>query len=115
MGAKDGIDPRCIIKDSVLVLLRQATAHGNLHAWVVFLGFLQSAQGAIEPLIGILTHGAGIKDDKVWLYTFAGGRVACLLQKARDALGIMHIHLASEGSDFISTGICDCLLHVGIV
>ena len=82
---------------------------------MVFLCLLQGTQRAVEPLIGIFAHGAGIKDDEIWLNAFAGGRVAGLLQETRDALRIVHIHLAAESSDFISTVICDCLLHVGIV
>ena len=43
VGAEDGINPRGIVKDGVLILLRQAAAHGDLHTWVVFFGFLEGA------------------------------------------------------------------------
>ena len=115
VGAEDGIHPRCVVKDSVLILLRKATAHGNLHAWVVLLRLLQCAQRAVQALVGVFADCARIKDDEIRLRGLVCGRVASFLKQARDALRIVHIHLAAEGSDFIGTGFRNCLLHVGIV
>ena len=41
VGAEYRIDPRRVVKDCVLILLRQAATHSDLHAGVVFLRFLQ--------------------------------------------------------------------------
>ena len=115
VGSEDRIHPRHIVEDGVLILLCKATAHGDLHARMVLLRLLQCAQRAVEALVGIFADSARVKDDEIRLRGLVCGRVASFLQQTGNALGIVHIHLAAEGSDFIGTGFRNCLLHVGIV
>ena len=103
VGAKDGINPRRVAQHGVLILLREATSHGNLHTGVVFLRLLQVAQRAVEALIGVLTHGARVEHDEVRLLFLRGGNIASLFEQARDALRVVDVHLAAEGSHFIGT------------
>ena len=104
VGAEDCIDPRCVVEDGIFVFLRQATAHGDLHARVVFLGLLQRAQRAVQALIGVLTHRAGIEDDEVRLLFLRGSNIASLFEQARDALRIVDVHLAAESTHLIGAG-----------
>ena len=65
VGAEDDVDPRCALDDGAAVLLRQAAADGDLHVGVAQLGRPQLAEVAVELVVGVLAHRAGVEDDDV--------------------------------------------------
>jgi hypothetical protein len=48
-----------------LVLLRQAAADGDLHARGAVLDRLEVAEVAVQAVVGVLAHGAGVEHDDV--------------------------------------------------
>ena len=67
VSAEHNIDPGRAGEDRVLVLLRQAATHGDLHARAGLLRRQQIAEASIEPVVGVLTHRAGVEDHDVRL------------------------------------------------
>ena len=65
MGAEDHVDPGRPLHDGVAVLLRQAAADGDLHAGPRGLHRGELAEVAVEPVVGVLPHRAGVEDDDV--------------------------------------------------
>ena len=65
VGAEDDVDPRRLLDDRGAVLLRQAAADGDLHAGVRGLDRRQVAEVAVELVVGVLAHRAGVEHDHV--------------------------------------------------
>ena len=65
VGAEDHVDPRRPADDLAPVLLRQAAADGDLHARVGVLDRAQMPEVAVEPVVGVLPHRAGVEHDDV--------------------------------------------------
>ena len=65
VGAEDDVDPRGALDDGVAVLLGHAAADGDLHVGVRGLGRAQLAEVAVELVVGVLAHRAGVEDDDV--------------------------------------------------
>ena len=66
--AEDDVDPRRLLEDDVLVLLGEASADGDLHARRARrLTHGEVAEVAVELVVGVLAHGAGVDDDDVGL------------------------------------------------
>ena len=57
--------PRARGGDLAAVLLREAAAHGDLHAGVSRLDRSQVAEVAVELVVGVLPHRARVEDDHV--------------------------------------------------
>ena len=100
VGAEDHVDPGGPLEDDRLVLLGEAAADGDLHALVLALGAREVAEGAVELVVGVLAHGAGVDDDDIGV---ALGRadVAGGLERAAQPLGVVHVHLAAEGAHLV--------------
>jgi len=67
VGAEDDVDVGRALDDRRLVLLRQAPADGDLHAGRAVLDRLEVAEVAVELVVGVLAHGAGVEHDDVRL------------------------------------------------
>ena len=100
VGAEDGVHPRGLLQDGLAVLLREAPAHGDLHAGIGGLDRGQHAEVAVELVVGVLPHGAGVEDDDVG-QSAGGGYVAGGLQHPGHAFGIVDVHLAAEGAHLV--------------
>ena len=103
VGAEDGVHPRRLLQDGLAVLLRQAAAHGDLHARVGCLDRGQHAQVAVQLVVGVLPDRAGVEHDDVGQLA-GGGDVACRLEHPGHPLGIVHVHLAAEGAYLVGAG-----------
>ena len=100
VGAEDDVDPRRLLEDDGLVLLGEAAADGDLHALVLALGAGEVAEGAVELVVGVLAHGAGVDDDDVGL-SAVGADVAGGFERSAEPLGVVHVHLAAEGAHLV--------------
>ena len=67
VGAEHDVDPGGLVEDDALVLLGEAAADGDLHAVVLALDAGEVTEGAVELVVGVLAHGAGVDDDDVGL------------------------------------------------
>ncbi len=95
MRAEHDVDLRRLVDDLLLFHLREAAADGDLHALVLALATRELAEVAIELGGRVLTNGAGVDDDDVGVFG-VGLNVARSEQRASDALGVVHVHLAAE-------------------
>ena len=85
------------------VLLRQAAADRDLHAGPLRLHRRQVAEVAVELVVGVLPHRAGVEDDHVGLLAGRRRDVARLLEQAGQPLGVVDVHLAPVGADLVGT------------
>lgn len=115
VGAEHDVDPGRLLEDDRLVLLREAPAHGDLHPGVLPLDGGELAEVAVQPVVGVLAHGAGVDDDDVGLLTL-GANVARGFERAAETLGIVHVHLTAVGAHLIGareSGSVDTTVRVG--
>ena len=103
VGAEDDVDPRRPPHDLGAVLLGEAAADRDLHARPGVLRGPQVAEVAVQPVVGVLPHRAGVEHHDVGLVT-GGGHVARGLQQPRHPLGVVHVHLAPVGADGVTAG-----------
>jgi len=61
-----------------------------------------------EPLIGLLAHGARVEDDHVGHVLRPRLPQSLRLEHALDPLGIVRVHLASEGRDEVGAHVAHC-------
>jgi len=97
VGAEHHVDPGRPLDDRLAVLLGQAAADRDLQA---VLGLLaQVAEVAVEAVVGVLAHRAGVEDDDVRLTVRPD--VPCGLQQPGQALGVVDVHLAAVRADLV--------------
>ncbi len=90
VGAEDDVDPGGLLDDGVPVLLGQAAADRDLHPRARGLLGGELAEVPVEPVVGVLAHGAGVEDDDVRRVDALGGAdVAGALQQSRHPLGVV--------------------------
>ena len=65
VGAEHDIDMGCPFLYEFTVLLGETAGHGDLQARSLFLEGLEVAQGAVEPVVGVLPDAAGVEHDDV--------------------------------------------------
>ena len=97
--AKDHVDPADLLLNQLTVLLRQATADGDLQSGLRFDQLFEPAEGAVETLICVLPDAAGVEDDHVCVILGGDRRQALADQQPREPLGVVLVHLAPEGTD----------------
>ena len=100
--AEDHVDPGGLGHDEVTVLLGHATTHGDLHAGVLLLEGGHPAEVPVQPVVGVLPHGAGVEDHHVGradlgVLVRRQRHISGLVEQAGDPLGVMGVHLASVG------------------
>ena len=101
MGTEHDVHPGCLLDNGVLVLLRQAAAHGNLHTLVAALDGGQLAEVTVEAVGGIFTHRAGIENNQVGFDALLSTNVAVGFKQTRHSLGVVHVHLTAESAHFV--------------
>ena len=101
VSAEDHIDPGGTAYDLAAILLRHAATDGDLHSGVAVLDRLEVPEVAIETVVGVLSHGAGVEHDHVGLRALVRPYVARVLEQAREPLGVVDVHLAAVGADLV--------------
>ena len=99
--AEHHIHPRGLADDLALVLLRQAPSYRDLHARVLLLHRHQVRQISVQLVVGVLAHGTGIEDQHIRIRACRGPDITGTLEQPRQALGVVHIHLAAIGAHLI--------------
>ena len=59
------------------------------------------AEVAVELVVGVLPHRAGVEDDDVGLLVVGRGDVPRLLEQPGEPLGVVDVHLAPVGADLV--------------
>src|SRR5690606_11537279 len=77
------------------------SAHGDLHALVLVLAGLQMTERAVELACGIVADRTGVDDDDVGVGAVIGTHITRTLERAGEALGVVHVHLAPEGAHLV--------------
>ena len=98
-GADDDVDVRGPPKDRFLVFLRHATQHADLQLRLALLESLDSAQRAIDLVLGMLAHRTGIVEDGIGLVEVVGQLVSLGPQFGHDQLAVEQVHLAADRLD----------------
>ena len=104
VGTEHDVNPGRLLNDGVLVLLRQAAAHSNLHAFVGALDRCELAEVTVQSVGRIFANRAGVEHDQVGLGAFLSANVAVSLQQAGHSFGVVHVHLAAESAHFVGAG-----------
>ena len=102
VGAEDDVDPGGLLHDRVPVLLCHASADGDLQTRVVLLDLRELAEVAVETVVGVLAHGAGVEDDDIGLVVTVGLNIAGIVEQSGQTLGVVHVHLTSVGLDLVA-------------
>ncbi len=103
VGAEDDVDPRGPADDLAPVLLREASAHRDLHAGMGVLDGTEMTQVAVQAVVGVLPDRARVEHDDVGGARRLRPDVAGRLQQPRDAFGVVHIHLAAVRPDLVGS------------
>ena len=115
VGAEHSVDPRRFLDDPAAHLLRQAAADGDLHARPLAFDRCQLAEIAEKAGRRVFPHAACVDDDDVSAFVprirrpcslfghDGDGDIAGVLKEAGQALGVVHIHLASERANCVRT------------
>ena len=82
VGAEDDIDPGRTAGDLAAVLLREAPADGDLHARVRALHRAQVAEVAVQPVVRVLPHRAGVEHHDVGRLPVRHADIPRVLQQA---------------------------------
>ncbi|MPN20412.1 hypothetical protein SDC9_167791 [bioreactor metagenome] len=61
------------------------------------------AEVAVQPVVGVLPHGAGVEHHHVRVGARRGGHVPRLVEQSGDPLGIAHVHLAAVRPHLVRT------------
>ena len=85
------------------VALRNATANAHLQLRPLLLDQGDAPQQREHLLIGLLAHAARVQQHDVRLVLVHRGTVPERLQRARQLLAVVHVHLAAECVDVIAT------------
>ena len=78
-----------------MLLVSHAAAQANDEAGLFFLKALQRAHVAEHPLLGVLTHSAGVEQNQVGILGLIAQAVADIYQHALDALAIVDVLLTA--------------------
>ena len=99
--AEDDVYPRRLLEDPLLVHLREASAHRDLHALVLVFAGLEVTEGAVELAGCVVADGAGVDHDDVSLVAGSRAHVASTLERSRQALGVVDVHLTAESAHLV--------------
>ena len=82
-----------------MLLVGHATAQADHQAGLFFLQALECTHIAEDALLGVLTHGAGVEEDKIGVLRLVAQAVADIHQHALDALAVVDVLLAAVAVD----------------
>lgn len=66
---------------------------------MILLHLPQSSQRAVDLVLGVLPHTAGVVENRVGVTQITGQFIALLLQTGHDHLAVQNIHLAADRLD----------------
>ena len=98
VGTEHGVDPGRPLQHLVPVLLRQATAHGDLQVRPLLLQGPQLTEVAIKPVVGVFPYAAGVENYDVSVLDAVRHHHPFGFEQAGQALGIVLVHLAAESA-----------------
>lgn len=100
---EDDVHPGGPLDDGVAVLLGETAADRDLHPGALGLHRGEAAEVAVELVVGVLPHRAGVEDDDVGVTVGAlgGTYVTRALQQPRQPLGVVDVHLAPVGAHLV--------------
>ena len=101
MRAEYDVDPRHLAQQRLSVLLGQAAADRDLDVGIAALARSQMAEVAVQLVVGVLAHRAGVEDHHIGVGALGGAPVAGRLEQARQPFGVVDVHLAAVGADLV--------------
>ena len=104
VGAEHDVDVAGALDDQLAVLLREAAADRDLEVGTARLQRLEVPEVAVELVVGVLPDAAGVEHDDVGGLDIVGRLHALCGEQARDALGVVLVHLAPEGAHVEAAG-----------
>ena len=108
VSAEHNVDVPGPLHDRVAILLGETAADRDLEVGVLGLQGLEVAEGAIELVVGVLTDAAGVEHDDVGVGVVLDAVHAVGLEQARDALGVVLVHLAAVRLDDVGLAVTAC-------
>ena len=90
------VDVRRSREHDVAVLLREAAADRDLQVGPFVLQRLEVTEMPVQLVVGVLTDAARVEDDDVGGREIVGRLHALGREQARDAFGVVLVHLAAE-------------------
>ena len=87
----------CLFEDPFTLLLCDASGYGNPDVRPALLEGFHTPEFAEELLLRLLPYGAGVENDEVSLLRVFNGYVTLIGQNSSNLLGIVDIHLTTEG------------------
>ena len=79
-----------------LFLLGHTAAQADYLPGIGLFGMGQGAEISIDPLLGVLPHGAGVEDDHIGLMRILGKSEAQFAEHAHNMFAVGHVLLASK-------------------
>ena len=101
LSAENDINVRVTLFNAVgnLLLLTHTAANGDYHILASSLKALHSTDITVHPILRVLTHCAGVKEDEISLLGVIGQGVAHFNEHSLIVLGVAHVLLTTEGVD----------------
>ena len=88
----------------IAILLCQTSSNENLATISLGLPIFKLAECAVKLVIGVFANAACVNNNNVSLRNTADICHAILFEQARDAFGIVFIHLAPKGANKVIAG-----------
>ena len=104
MSTENHIDMVGSSHDLRSVLLRQATADGNLQPRMTLFERAEMSQSAVKPIVGIFSYAAGVEHHHIGLFDIVDRLHAFGHEQPRYLLRVVFVHLAPKSADMESTG-----------
>ena len=72
MGSEDQVHKRIALSDlvDISLLLHHAAADCHLHVGIFLFEMADPSQTPESPLVGVVSDGTGVKDDKIRIFGF---------------------------------------------
>ncbi len=109
VGSEDDIDPGRSGTDQLTVLLSGTPTNHEEDAGALLLEGLEVAEMTVEPVVGVLSDGAGVDEHHVGLIRLLGRGHPVCGEHPRHPLAVVLVHLAAEGADEVAAA--DALWH----
>ena len=87
------------LEDRPLVLLCHAAQNADGQLGALFLHLANTAQGAINLVLGVLANGAGVVKDRVGLVDVVGEFVSVVPKLTDYEFAVEQVHLTADGLD----------------